>query len=83
MLFFFFCIARETLSKANTETPRVVSIRTDVEERTNRLAKLVSLDLANPVASKVQVQANIDKLLRLGMGDQVYLVHFSFIVMVV
>ncbi|TPX67222.1 hypothetical protein SpCBS45565_g03925 [Spizellomyces sp. 'palustris'] len=62
--------ARHTLSKANAETPRVSVIRSSVEERTNRLAQLVSLDLANPVASKTQVQMNIDKLLRLGMGDQ-------------
>ncbi|KAI9090940.1 hypothetical protein DFS34DRAFT_636127 [Phlyctochytrium arcticum] len=62
--------ARTTLGKANAETSRVIKIRTGVEERINRLAQLVSLDLANPVASKTQVQANIDKLLRLGMGDQ-------------
>ncbi|KAJ3015674.1 exocyst complex component exo84 [Thoreauomyces humboldtii] len=62
--------ARKLLAKSAAETPRVVQIRGNVEERTNHLAQLVSLDLANPVASKTQVQANIDKLLRLGMGDQ-------------
>ncbi|TPX54804.1 hypothetical protein PhCBS80983_g05744 [Powellomyces hirtus] len=62
--------ARKLLAKAAAETPRVSLIRGNVEERTNHLAQLVSMDLANPVASKLQVQANIDKLLRLGMGDQ-------------
>ncbi|KAJ3162605.1 exocyst complex component exo84 [Geranomyces variabilis] len=62
--------ARKLLAKATAETPRVSTMRGNVEERTNHLAQLVSMDLANPVASKKQVQANIDKLLRLGMGDQ-------------
>ncbi|KAI8819537.1 uncharacterized protein EV422DRAFT_533391 [Fimicolochytrium jonesii] len=62
--------ARRTLSKSSAETPRVAQIKASLEERTNKLAQLVSMDFANPVATKSQVQANIDKLLRLGMGDQ-------------
>lgn len=42
-----------------------------VEERTAALAKMITLDLASPVATKKQVQENIDRLLRLGLGDKV------------
>ncbi|KAJ3251183.1 exocyst complex component exo84, partial [Borealophlyctis nickersoniae] len=45
-------------------------MRGSVEDRTARLAGLVSIDLANPVSNKFAVQANIDMLLRLGLGDQ-------------
>lgn len=63
--------ARQTLVTAAADTPRVIAICAAVEDRTARLAGLVSIDLANPVANKMAVQANIDMLLRLDLGDQV------------
>ncbi|KAJ3181357.1 exocyst complex component exo84 [Gaertneriomyces sp. JEL0708] len=54
---------------ATQDSPRLKQIRSMLESRKQTLAKLVSLDLANPVASKVQVQSHIGKLLRLGLGS--------------
>ncbi|RKO83701.1 Cullin repeat-like-containing domain protein, partial [Blyttiomyces helicus] len=62
--------ARKILESVTAETPRVVLIRASIEERMSKLSHLVSLSLANPVSNKRQVQANIDRLLRLGLGDQ-------------
>ncbi|KAI8907175.1 hypothetical protein EDD86DRAFT_227746 [Gorgonomyces haynaldii] len=62
--------ARYILAAAQGETPRVQVIRAALNERINHLAKLISLDLASPIATKDQVQGDIDKLLRLGLGDQ-------------
>ncbi|KAL2919873.1 exocyst complex component exo84 [Polyrhizophydium stewartii] len=62
--------AGKILSSVDVDTPRVQALRTSVEKRIETLAKLISLDLASPVSTKSQVQENIDRLLRLGLGDQ-------------
>ncbi|KAJ3031338.1 exocyst complex component exo84 [Rhizophlyctis rosea] len=62
--------ASQTLLQATHDTPRVIALRAAIEERTARLAGLISIDLANPVNNKGAVQANIDMLLRLKLGDQ-------------
>ncbi|KAJ3318000.1 exocyst complex component exo84 [Boothiomyces sp. JEL0866] len=40
------------------------------KEKINNLAKLISLDLTSPAATKIQIQQDIERLLRLGLGDQ-------------
>ncbi|KAK5666484.1 hypothetical protein BDV3_006192 [Batrachochytrium dendrobatidis] len=62
--------ARKILSGVDIKTPRVQMLRASVENRIEILAKLVTSDLASPVSTKSQVQENIDRLLRLGLGDQ-------------
>eukprot|EP00842_Homolaphlyctis_polyrhiza_P006746 jgi/Hompol1/7072/HPOL_005178-RA len=62
--------ARRILSNVDNETSRIQTLRASVEQRTENLAKLISMDLASPVSTKPQVQENIDRLLRLGLGDQ-------------
>ncbi|KAJ3042059.1 exocyst complex component exo84 [Rhizophlyctis rosea] len=62
--------ASQVILTAITETQRVVHLRNAIEERTSHLANLISIDLANPVNNKGAVQANIDMLLRLKLGDQ-------------
>ena len=64
-------LASEIILQATHETPRVLNLRNAIEERTSHLADLISIDLANPVNNKGAVQANIDMLLRLKLGDQV------------
>ena len=62
--------ARRMLAGCGGETQRVQIIRSNLNERIKYLSKLISLDLGSPVATKDQVQGDIDKLLRLGLGDQ-------------
>ena len=59
------------------ETYRLQVLRMTVEERTAALAKMVTVDLASPVSTKKQVQENIDRLLRLGLGDRVNIVALN------
>lgn len=53
----------------NPENPRHSVLRSTVEERIFRLSVLIQSDLANPNANKKSVQADIDYLLRLGLGE--------------
>ena len=46
------------------------SIKNTLNSRITTLSKLVALNLANPGATREQVQADIGKLLRLGLGHQ-------------
>lgn len=62
--------ARKILNAAKGETQRVQILRSTINTRIFNLSKLIALDLASPVATKDQVQGDIDKLLRLGLGDQ-------------
>lgn len=62
--------ARRILGACHGETSRVIIIRASINERIVKLSKLVALDLSSPVATKDQVRGDIDKLLRLGLGDQ-------------
>jgi exocyst complex component 8 len=62
--------ARRILNSAKGETQRIQILRSSINSRIFMLSKLVALDLASPVATKDQVQGDIDKLLRLGLGDQ-------------
>ncbi|EGF80061.1 hypothetical protein BATDEDRAFT_88866 [Batrachochytrium dendrobatidis JAM81] len=66
----FINTTRKILSGVDIKTPRVQMLRASVENRIEILAKLVTSDLASPVSTKSQVQENIDRLLRLGLGDQ-------------
>lgn len=62
--------ARRILNHAKGETQRLQILRSTINSRIVMLSKLVALDLASPVATKDQVQGDIQKLLRLGLGDQ-------------
>ncbi|KAJ3075450.1 exocyst complex component exo84 [Podochytrium sp. JEL0797] len=44
-------------------------LRQDVQDRADVLASVLCRDLANPIASKTQIQANIDWLILLGLGS--------------
>ncbi|ORY46947.1 hypothetical protein BCR33DRAFT_783393 [Rhizoclosmatium globosum] len=44
--------------------------RQDIEDRVDVLASYICRDLANPIASKTQIQDNIDRLILLGLGNQ-------------
>ncbi|KAI8622354.1 hypothetical protein BC830DRAFT_1089575 [Chytriomyces sp. MP71] len=44
--------------------------RQEVEDRVDILASYICRDLANPIASKLQIQDNIDRLILLGLGKQ-------------
>ena len=48
---------------------RVVTLRADIENRITKLAKLICIELGNPLSSKATVQASMDRLLRLGLGE--------------
>ena len=50
-------------------SPNLQTIRKQIEERADGLARLVSAELASPVATKHQVQNNIERLLRLNLGS--------------
>ncbi|KAJ3255507.1 exocyst complex component exo84 [Boothiomyces macroporosus] len=52
------------------ETQRLKILRSNIQEKTHNLAKLISLDLTSPAATKSQIQQDIERLLRLGLGDQ-------------
>lgn len=52
------------------ETPRLNILRSNIDERVTTLSRLVSLDLTSPAATKNQIQEDISRLLRLGLGDQ-------------
>jgi hypothetical protein len=56
----------------SAETPRVIALRSTINERISLMCKLMTIDLASPVATKAQVQSDIDRLLRLGLGDYVH-----------
>jgi hypothetical protein len=62
--------ARRILNAAKGDTQRIQILRSTINSRICMLSKLVALDLASPVATKEQVQGDIEKLLRLGLGDQ-------------
>ena len=58
------------MSACTGETPRLNILRSSVDERVTTLSRLVSLDLTSPAATKNQIQEDISRLLRLGLGDQ-------------
>ncbi|KXS17582.1 hypothetical protein M427DRAFT_54516 [Gonapodya prolifera JEL478] len=62
--------AKLIIAQVITESPRVRSLRLAVEERVTRLAGVISQELANPLSTRAQVKCNIDRLLRLGLGEQ-------------
>ncbi|KAJ3274292.1 exocyst complex component exo84 [Terramyces sp. JEL0728] len=62
--------ARQILASCTGETQRLKILRSNIQEKINNLAKLVSLDLTSPAATKIQIQQDIERLLRLGLGDQ-------------
>ncbi|KAJ3080588.1 exocyst complex component exo84, partial [Quaeritorhiza haematococci] len=62
--------AKRIFASCNVEPPRITSLRHQIDDRVTRLSNLISLDLANPVSTKKSVQANIDRLLKLGLGEQ-------------
>lgn len=62
--------ARLIIAACTGETPRLNILRTNIDERVTKLARLVSLDLKSPAATKNQIQEDIKRLLRLGLGDQ-------------
>jgi hypothetical protein len=65
------------MSTCTHETPRLVILRTNIEERIKTLSRLVSLDLTSPAATKTQIQEDIQRLLRLGLGDQARDIYLS------
>ena len=58
------------MGDVNIQTPALQLLKKAIEERSDALARLVSAELASPVASKNQVQNNIERLLRLNLGSQ-------------
>ncbi len=44
----------------------------EIEQRKQKLANLISLQLANPDLHRSKVKYNIDRLIRLGLGEQVH-----------
>jgi hypothetical protein len=58
------------ISMPSDPPPKLVSMAINIETRITKLANLISLELANPLSTKRTVQANIDRLLRLGLGEQ-------------
>ncbi|KAJ3018728.1 UNVERIFIED_CONTAM: exocyst complex component exo84 [Siphonaria sp. JEL0065] len=68
--------AKEILKARNTFTThpdakiKYQYERQDVEDRVDILASFICRDLANPIASKTQIQDNIDRLILLGLGSQ-------------
>lgn len=58
-------------------------LRSTIEERVTNLSRLISIDLTSPAATKSQIQDDIDRLLRLGLGDQardIYLTSRSSVI---
>lgn len=66
-------LARKLLASVShsSDNQRLTLVKQNIEDRINKISNLISLDLANPVSTKKAVQANIDRLLRLGLGEQV------------
>ncbi|KAJ3338043.1 exocyst complex component exo84 [Gonapodya sp. JEL0774] len=62
--------AKLIISQVTTESARVRSLRLALEERVTRLAAVISQELSNPLSTRAQVKCNIDRLLRLGLGEQ-------------
>lgn len=62
--------SRKLLAQAGNESKRVILLRNSIEERALRLSQLVSLELSNPLLTKKQVQINIERLLKFGLGEQ-------------
>lgn len=58
------------MSSTTGETPRLKILRSNIDERITTLSRLVSLDLTSPAATKSQIQEDISRLQRLGLGDQ-------------
>ena len=52
------------------ETPRLNILRSNIDERVTTISRLVSMDLTSPAATKTQIQDDIERLLRIGLGDQ-------------
>lgn len=71
------------MAACNGETPRLNVLRSYIDERISTLSRLVSLDLTSPAATKSQIQEDIQRLLRLGLGDQardIYLTSRSSVI---
>ncbi|KAJ3347938.1 exocyst complex component exo84 [Kappamyces sp. JEL0680] len=69
--------ARLIMSSCSGETPRLSILRSNIEERVTTLSRLVSMDLTSPAATKTQIQEDIKRLQRLGLGDQARDIYLS------
>ena len=58
------------MAEIRNQSSNLQMIRKQIIERANALSRLVSIELASPVATKNQVQNNIERLLRLNMGSR-------------
>ncbi|KAJ2993471.1 exocyst complex component exo84 [Globomyces sp. JEL0801] len=61
--------ARQIMALCDNDTARLQFIRSSIEERITTLSEIVSIDLTSTSATKNQIQADIDRLQRLGLGD--------------
>lgn len=62
--------AQNILENAGADTTRVQIIRSQLESRISTLANCITADIANPICTKRQTQANMDRLVKLGLGEQ-------------
>lgn len=69
--------ARQIISACVGETPKLQSLRSSLDERITAISRLVSIDLTSPGATKSQIQEDIQRLLRLGLGDQARDIYLS------
>ena len=70
--------ARSIIQSSIGETPRLQNLRKHLDIRTKNVARLISNELTSPGATKTEIQEDIQRLLRLGLGDQardIYLVN--------
>jgi hypothetical protein len=75
--------ARLIIESCKGETTRLSILRSNIEERVTAISRLVSMDLISPAATKSQIQGDIKRLQRLGLGDQardIYLTSRSSII---
>jgi hypothetical protein len=69
--------ARGIIAGCIGETARLHLIRTNLNDRITAIARLVSLDLTSPATTKTQIQEDIQRLQRLGLGDQARDIYLS------
>ena len=72
--------ARSIITSSIGETSRLQTLRKLLDIRTKNVARLISNELTSPGATKTEIQEDIQRLLRLGLGDQardIYLTNCS------
>lgn len=69
--------ARHIISECQGETKRLHIIRTTVNQRTTAISKLISMNLINPASTKSQIQEDIQRLQKLGLGSQARDIYLS------